>query len=146
MTAASARKAARYAGAWTLETWELFRNGELDAYPHGPDGEGRLVLSSNGLMSAFFQRAGWAGVDAGVRPSWDRFIAFGGAWRLEDEALVFDLAFASEPRWIGRTLTRPLAQDAASRLDKKRLVYETPEVTNRRGERLINRLSWRKHE
>lgn len=140
MTAAPIRKAARFAGAWVLESWELFRNAELDAYPHGPDGEGRLVLSSNGQLSAFLQRAGWAEADASVKVSWDRFIAFGGDWRLDDEKLVFELAYASESRWIGKALIRP------ARIEKKKLIYETPPISNRKGETLVNRLSWRKFE
>jgi len=140
MTTAPARRAARLAGAWVLESWEVFRNGELDTYPHGPDGQGRLVLSSNGQLSAFLQRASWAGTEAGMKVAWDRFIAFGGIWRLEDDRLVFDVAYASESRWIGKTMVRP------AKIEKKKLIYETPPVTNRKDESLVNRLIWRKFE
>jgi hypothetical protein len=135
---AAAKKTARYAASWRLESWELLKNGELDTYPHGEDGQGRLVLSSAGLMSAFYQRPAWKDVDAGVKASWERFIGYGGAWRAEGDTLFFDVIYSSEPSWIGLTFVRH------ARIEKKKLVYETPEATNRRGDRLVNRLTYRK--
>src|SRR5262249_9171640 len=115
-------------------------NGELDAYPHGQDGQGQLVLSANGVVTGLFQRENWRHADPGVRVSWDRFLAFGGTWRWDGQQLSYAIAYASEPKWIGTTMLRNVP------CERKRMIRETPEHLNRRGDKLVNRLFWLKGE
>lgn len=125
-------------GVWSLTKWEMFRNGELDAYPHGADGKGQLQLTSQGGLSAFFQRTDWAASDPGERPTRDRFIAYAGKWRVENDVLLYEIAYASNPRWIGQTFQR------IPSVKRGVLVLETPEKINSRGERIVGRSSWTK--
>ncbi len=128
--------ASRFYGTWTLARWELLRNGELDAYPHGADGQGRLILTAQGAASAVFQRKDWGAVDVGERPSRDRFIAYAGEWRVQDGLLLLHISFASEPRWIEQTFARKPS------FPRGAMVLESPEQINARGQRVASRATW----
>lgn len=130
--------AVRMQGVWELESWEVLRNGELHAYPHGPKGEGRLVLSPEGEITAFFQREEWPKADQGVKPGWEDFMAFTGTWRAEYNQLIYKVTFASDPGWIGATRKRDVS------FDGEVLVLESASEPNRRGEILVNRLRFRR--
>jgi hypothetical protein len=109
--------------------------GERDAYPHGPDGAGGLLLCSNALFSALLQRSGWAGTDEGVKVSWDRFIAYGRVWRMARWRSIWP---ASAIRGGSGPLVRRV------QIANKKLIYETPAITNRKTEVLVKRVRWRK--
>lgn len=125
-------------GTWTLEEWSRRRGEEIEAFPHGETGEGRLQVSPQGSWSLFLQTRDWREADAGVRPAPDRFLALCGDWRPAPGGAVLVVVFCSDARWRDAELSCQTA------LVKRRLVMRFSEPIDRTRRPLGDRLVWRR--
>ncbi|MEM6625510.1 MAG: lipocalin-like domain-containing protein [Pseudomonadota bacterium] len=128
----------RFYGVWRLERWELWRDGELYAYPHGEISTGQIIYSSAGVMSAVLQNPDWPKSGDDGPPVYESFLSYSGLWRVEGQDVHHDVHFASISSWVGRRLTRRAV------FGRKQLRLESPPQMDRRGRKLVNRVFWRK--
>lgn len=95
-------------GHWALEVYELrpVHEGE-SPYPLGEDATGRISYSEDGYMSVFLMAAERPQVpgrsaDVALKAvAYETFIAYGGTYELQGDAVVHHVEFSSVPVWTG---------------------------------------------
>jgi len=99
-------------GTWRLDSFELEAPDGTVSHPYGERVTGYLVYTPEGVMSSAFMRADrGAGGDpdlsrAETAPSWDAFMAYSGAYRVEGDRILHDVEVSSLAVWIGTVQER----------------------------------------
>jgi len=99
-------------GTWRLESFELETPDGTVTHPYGEQVTGYLVYSPEGVMSSAFMRTdrGVGGDQdlskAETAPSWDTFMAYSGAYRVEGDRILHDVEVSSLAVWVGTVQER----------------------------------------
>lgn len=121
-------------GAWTIERWERLVGDAVDVYPHGTNGMGRFLFTAGHAWSLFLQTKDWRSVDAGVRPTPDRFLAMAGDWTLTEDGVALNVQFASTPQRIATSIL------AAPTFARRQMSLRVNEPFERPGASGVDRL------
>ena len=111
-------------GTWLIESFAFTdAEGDVDR-PLGDRPSGGVIFTEDGHMSLTFSAAGRAphtvddllgGTPAEKIAAADGYVAFGGPYRIEGDAVVVEVAYSLHPNWVGRTQRR-LFEMAGDRL------------------------------
>jgi hypothetical protein len=146
MTLADQSLADQLIGTWRLRSWESTSPDGEARLPLGPAPEGLLVYSPDGTMLTCMARGGrtpfaspdlLGGTDGEKILAVDSFVAYGGAWRVEDGDVIHTVEASLFPNWVGSQQRRhvQLAGDGGS------LTLVAPPVVMG-GVVRINRVGW----
>lgn len=124
-----------FIGTWTLDTWTALKNGEPVGYPMGEEARGQIIYSES-HMSAFLMRGDFPDSDGTITP--DTCLAYAGPWSFADGRISHQVAFATLPHWVGRTLVRHVARDGDE------MTLRTEPETSKSGSVYEHVLLWRK--
>jgi Lipocalin-like domain len=136
-------------GAWTLESYESRSiDGSNVVYPFGPDAQGIILYTPDGVMSTQLMRSGrkpFTGSDPHqaqddeLAAAASGYLAYSGPFSITDDLLVAHHVVVSLlPNWVGGTQYH-VAQFKGSRLE-----LGPPEPTLIGGERRTANLVWRR--
>ena len=131
-------------GVWRLVSFEADDENDDVVHPFGEPPDGRLVYTSDGIMSAHLGAADRPpfrrmGDNAGERAlaAMKTHFSYAGRWRLEGDRVIHDVDMSISPDWVGAEKVRTVAFDGADMI----LTDHDP------GGRLkVGRLRWRREK
>jgi hypothetical protein len=135
-------------GSWRLASWVAVGEDGSSEQPMGPDPDGLLIYSAEGLMITTIGRAGRprvAGDDPVSGPADERlaaaetFIAYSGTFVVDGGEVAHSVDMSLFPNWVGTQQRRHVTLSA----DGDTLTLSTDRMMMR-GRRAIQRLTWRR--
>jgi len=105
-------------GSWRLVSFELEAPDGSISHPYGEELVGYLFYNEQGYMSSAFMSAGRSGASVGTdlaeaarTNSYDRFMAYCGAYSIQGDRILHQVEVSSLAVWIGTTQERWLKID-----------------------------------
>ncbi len=111
-------------GAWRLEQFvTLFEDGSR-LEPYGPNAQGRIIYSADGMMAAHLWNPDRHLDEA--EPSGDpAYFSYCGTWSISDGIVCHDVHAATLPSWTGQKRLRSMAwRGKALELVAENVVFE----------------------
>ncbi len=142
--------AAALVGSWRLRSWIARDDAGGITEPMGPAPEGLLVYAADGTMVAIMARGDRArfgdddvtgGTGDERAAAFGSFIAYGGAYEVERDAVVHRVEHSLFPNWVGTVQRRSfeLSGDGAT------LTLTSPPLVLG-GSRRVQQLTWQRVE
>ncbi len=135
-----------FVGAWRLRTWIAIADDGSEATPMGDAPHGLLVYSADGTMltaigAADRARFGSSDVAGGTDEerilAFDTYVAYGGSYSIEGDAVTHRVETSLFPNWVGTEQRRRWALSS----DDSVLTLSSPPL-GYGGASRIQRLTW----
>jgi hypothetical protein len=133
-------------GSWRLRQWVAFSEDGSESLPLGDAPKGLLVYSPDGTMIVLMARADrpriisddvTGGTEIERAEAFASFIAYGGSYSVEGDAVNHHVEMSQFPNWVGTVQRRRWALDSTRAV----LTITSPPVTLA-GATRIQRLTW----
>lgn len=134
-------------GGWTLREWSITGNGRV-SHPFGESPIGILAYTQDGCMSAQLMSGDAMSLDGAPlrglsaelnRALVERFFAYAGRYRIEDNTIIHEVMVSLNPDFVGREQRRHASLQGD-------ILELTGHETDAAGRERIHRLLWKRME